>query len=359
MSEYWKCRDKSRNRPEVPSQGKGKMKGEMKRLYLITGAAGHLAGAVIRKLRQKGCFMRGLVLPGEEGKDDRYISYFRGDVTRPETLDAFFSCPDGVQIVVLHLAALISLQEKVSPRLWDVNVNGTHNIIEKCRQYGVARLVYVSSVHAIAQTSAGAVISETDRFCPQEVEGAYAATKAQATRMVLDAGRNGLDVVVLHPSGITGPGDRGRNHLVQLALMYLQRKLPMGVRGGYDMVDVRDVADGIIAAVDRGRSGECYLLSNRYVSIPEILENLRLATCRRIRKYCCPLWFAALVAPLAEAWAKITGTRALFTRFSIRTLGTNRRFCHDKATRELGFRPRDIRETINDTVRYLLGCFCI
>ena len=97
-----------------------------------------------------------------------------------------------------------------------MNVKGTKNIIEQCMRHQVKRLVYVSSVHAIPETDEKATISETTKFSKDTVIGAYAATKAEATQAVLDAVKNGLDAVVVHPSGIVGPYDSGNNHIVQL-----------------------------------------------------------------------------------------------------------------------------------------------
>ena len=327
----------------------------MNRVYLITGAAGHLASTTIEKLRKQDCRIRGLILPGEPGTNDEQITYFRGDVTKPDTLNVFFSGLEDSEVIVLHMAAIISIQDKVSPAVYNVNVNGTRIILGKCLQYHVKRLVYVSSVHAIPEPDKISTITEVDHFSKDSVEGAYAVTKAEATQLVLDTGKKGLDVVVVHPSGITGPGDLGRNHLTQLAQMYLHHKLPMGVRGGYDFVDVRDVADGILRAAERGRSGECYLLNNRYVSISEFLEFMRVATGRKAHKGCCPLWLAKVVAPAAEAIAKLQKKRPIFTKYSLKTMEANGHFCHDKATMELGYHPRDFKDTVADTMSFLVA----
>ena len=156
----------------------------------------------------------------------------------------------------------------------DVNVNGTSTVAALCAEYG-ARMVYVSSVHAIPENGALRVLTETDAFSPEAVQGWYAKSKAEATRNVLAAVRErGLDAVVVHPSGIIGPYTED-NHLVQLIGEYIDGSLPACVRGGYDFVDVRDVAAGCIAAADKGRRGECYILSNRHYEVRELLELAR------------------------------------------------------------------------------------
>lgn len=320
--------------------------------YIITGANGHLAQTIIRKLKNEDCTIRGLILPSESNQDGGNVIYFKGDITKPESLRDVFSDIDGDCTVVIHAAGLISIGDEITPALYNVNVNGTRNIIEACRQNGIGRLVYVSSVHAIDEGDGLRVITETDIFSKERVVGAYAKTKAEATQAVMEAIKEGMDAVVVHPSGILGPGDDGRNHITQLIQSYLSGRLIGGVTGGYDFVDVRDVADGIIAAAKRGRKGQCYILSNRYIPISDLMKYMQVATGGK-KKPCFPLGMAKAMAPVFEWVAKITKTRPLFTRYSLRTMDSNGRFSHDKATMELSYSPRDMMDTVSDTIAYL------
>ncbi len=322
-------------------------------LYIVTGAAGHLAGAILRSLRNTDCLIRGLLLPGEKGIAGNNVTYITGDVTKPETLNPLFENTGDAKVIVLHCAGIVSIQKKVSPAIYRVNVTGTQNIIHKCQQYGVHRLVYVSSVHALPERK-GAVIREVDRFSPNNVDGAYAKTKAEATQAVLDAAKSGLNAVIVHPSGIIGPFDScGSNHIAQMMSLYLKHRLPVGVRGGYDFVDVRDVAEGILLASEKGRQGECYILSNRYISMREIFDEMRVYTGRKHRFPLMPHVAARLFAPICEWYAKKTHTRAIYTAYSIKTLASQAYFCHEKATAELGYNTRSFRDTVKDTLTYL------
>ena len=163
--------------------------------------------------------------------------------------------------------------------------------------------------------------------------GGYAKTKAEATQAVLDAAAQGQDVVVVHPSGILGPYDQAGNHIVQLVKDYMRGKLPACVRGGYDFVDVRDVAQGCLLAAEKGKAGSCYILSNRHYEAKDILAMVRDVQGGR-KLPVLPLWMARAAAPLFTAWARLTKRRPLFTKYSLHTLGTNDRFSHDKATAE-------------------------
>ena len=111
-----------------------------------------------------------------------------------------------------------------------------------CFKNKVSKLIYVSSVHAIPEKEDGGIITETYDFDPGKVVGLYAQTKAKATRAVLAASKKGLNAYVVHPSGIIGPGDYGNGHSTQLIIDYIKGRLVAYVNGGYDFVDVRDVA---------------------------------------------------------------------------------------------------------------------
>lgn len=325
-----------------------------RKAYIVTGANGHLASTIIRYLERQDCLIRGLLLPSEENTDRDNISYYKGDVTVRETMEALFAGLEGHDIIVIHAAGLVSIGNEITPALYNVNVNGTRNVIAMCRKFQVRRLLYVSSVHAISEGDGLSVIREVTSFPKDAVTGAYAITKAEATQAVMDAAKDGLDAVIVHPSGIVGPFDDGRNHVVQLIRQYLDGKLRGVVTGGYDFVDVRDVAKGCIAAAERGRSGECYILSNRFVTILDLIACMRAATGGKI-PHCYPLRLVKRIAPLFEWVGKITHKRPLFTRYSLFTLGANSRFSHDKATMELGYSPMDIKDSIRDTILYLKG----
>lgn len=324
----------------------------MEKTYLVTGACGHLGGTLVRLLERTGAQVRGLRLPSEQARGRAHVTYYPGDVRDRDSLRPLFRGLAGREVVVFHTAAIVDISGEATPQMHDVNVNGTKNILALCREYGVKRLVYVSSVHAIPEKHGYAVLREVDRFSPQQVTGGYAKTKAEATQAVLDAAAQGLDAVVVHPSGILGPFDGTGNHLVQLVKEYAGGKLPACVKGGYDFVDVRDVAAGCLAAAEKGRSGQCYILSNRHYEVQEVLAMAK-TLCHGRRLPVLPMWMAQAAEPLLGWVARVKKQRPLYTKYSLYTLRSNDRFDHGKATAELGYRPRDLRQTVRDTLRWL------
>ncbi len=324
----------------------------MERVYIITGANGHLGNTIVRQLKRQGKTMRGLILPGEPGSDDRWMTYIRGDVRDIATLQPLFEGLEDKEIIVIHTAGIVDISGEVTKPLYDVNVGGTRNMVELCLQHHVKRMVYVSSVHAIPEKSSLRVQQEIRHFSSEQVSGGYAKTKAEATQVVLDAVARGLDAVVVHPSGILGPYDGSGNHLVQMVSDYIHGKLPACVRGGYDFVDVRDVAAGCIAAAEKGRTGECYILSNRHYEVKDVLKMVQEVQGGR-RLPVLPVWMAKAAAPVMGWAARRKRQRPLYTKYSLNTLNSNDRFSHDKATRELGYHPRDLFQTIADTILWM------
>lgn len=327
----------------------------MKTIYLVTGAAGHLGSTVVRALLARGETVRGLILPGETSPLPDGCRPFSGDVCAPMSLIPFFHHTSEESLVVIHCAGVVSISSHFDKKVYDVNVLGTRNLLALCRQFQVQKLVYVSSVHAIPEKPQGETITETDTFDPHKVKGLYAQTKAQATKLVLEAAEQGLPACVVHPSGILGPYDVGHGHLTALVRDYCRHQLTAGVKGGYDFVDVRDVAAGILACCDKGKPGSCYILSGQYSSVRRLLDTLsRVSGQKPIRTY-LPLWFAKLTAPLSELYYKLRREPPLYTAYSLYTLSSNACFSHEKATKAFGYHPRPLEETLQDTVQWLRG----
>lgn len=294
-----------------------------------------------------------MVIPEEKNIPEGNLEIYVGDVCNKESLRGFFTNRENKELVVIHCAGIVSIASQEVPAVFKVNVNGTRNVVDLCEEYHIKKLVYVSTVHAIPEKQKGEIITEIKDFNPDEVVGFYAKTKSEATAYVLAAARRGLNASVVHPSGISGPYDNGNGHLTTLVIDYCKNRLVAGIKGGYDFVDVRDVAVGIIACCSKGKPGEGYILSNKYFTVPEILSMLHEITGKREIKTILPLWLAQLTAPLAELYYKILRQTPLYTAYSIYTLNSNAQFSHEKATIELGYTTRDMRQTLGDTVDWL------
>lgn len=328
----------------------------MKRIYVVTGANGFLGNNVVRKLVEPPYNeVRALVLPDDKTGSLKGLNckIYRGDVTKKDTLNDIFEIDGNAELYVIHCAAIVYIKSKYNPLVYEVNVNGTKNVIEKVLERN-AKLVYVSSVHAITEKPNRETITEIKDFEPNKVEGLYAKTKAEIAKYVLEmTDKRGLNACIVHPSGIIGPSDFGNSHLTQLVTDFANGRLTACVKGGYDFVDVRDVADGILNACNKGKKGECYILSNRYVEIKDLLDIVSEASHMRKIKTVLPMWFAKATAPLSELYYSLLKQPPLYTRYSLYTLTSNSNFSNEKAKNELGYINRDLRETITDTLKWL------
>ncbi len=309
----------------------------------------------MRELLQQGKTVRGLILSGENETAIKDLTFERvyGDVRNIESLHPLFKDSDKNKIIVIHSAGIVTISLKYVKNVIDVNVHGTENMLELAMKYKVDKFIYVSSVHAISELPKNQVISEIKKFEPLKVRGIYAKSKAIATNKVLEMAKSGLNATIVHPSGIIGPNDYLLGHTTRLLIDYINGSLKATLRGGYDFVDVRDVVDGILKAVERGKKGECYILNNRYYSIQEILSFANMNKEYRNIKHILPNWFVSLIAPLAELYYKVLRKKPLFTRYTLYTLSSNSNFTHKKATIELGYKTRPMEETVKDTIIFL------
>ncbi len=322
--------------------------------YLVTGATGFLGRAVIEALKGKGAEIYALVLENDplahELPSDIHQIY--GDVCDDVSLNRFFSCADHLTCVI-HCAGIVSVASHPGDRIYKVNVGGTSNILRHCERNDIGKLVYVSSVHAIPEKPKGNIITEDTVFSPELVRGDYAKSKAIATSLVFEAANRGLNASVVFPSGIIGPGDIGKGSVTNMLSAFLTGKLPIAVKGGYDFVDVRDVASGIVACADCGVPGQGYILSGHYASIGKILDaaNKTLPVKRTVAFL--PIHFARLVAPIYEKWCLRKRLPLFFTPYAVAVLDSNGRFSKKAAKATWGYTPRSLEKSILDMVSWL------
>lgn len=325
---------------------------------LVTGANGFLGSAILREWTMRGrgpqCAKgvpraRGLLHNRERGAglDGVAADFVHGDVLDLPSLCRAFEGED----TVVHTAGVVTLGDRSRAHTYRTNVVGTSNVVTACRMAGVRRLVYVSSVHAFPEIAHGVVRRESRRFDPALVEGDYAKTKAEATTLVLAI--DDVEVVVVHPSGIVGPNDYTGGNMTQLIRDALTGRLPATVPGGYDFVDVRDVASGCLAAASAGRPGQNYLLTGSYHRISEVVTDALAVVGRRWRRPELPMGLGRAVAPVMQTVSALRQVPPTFTAASLQILSSNGVFDHGKASCELGYVVRPWEETVRDWVGWI------
>lgn len=327
-----------------------------KRLYLLTGAAGYLGSNISRALVERHKDLRVLVLEGDPGakRIPPEAEIITGDLLDDDSLNKFFAASEDTELIVIHCASMVTVSPELTPKLYAVNVTGTKNIINKCIQHKVKKLVYVSSTGAIPELPKGQTIREVTNFDPQAVVGGYGRTKAEATQWVLYAAReHGLDASIVFPSGISGPNDYGNGYFTNFIIDYVNGKMPAGIAGSFNAVDVRDLAAGVIACTEKGRKGEGYILSNCAVGMKELCHLISIYSGAKEIKIILPVPIAKFLAFLAGIVSRFTKKPGLLTPYAIYNLERNNNFSSGKAERELGFTVRPFEETIRDMVFWL------
>jgi dihydroflavonol-4-reductase len=320
-------------------------------MIVVTGATGHIGNVLIRELVTRRQIVRALALPDDDCRPltGLKIEIGRGDVTDLKSLESAFVGAD----IVFHLAGIVTIMPSMKKILERVNVGGVRNVATACRTCGVRRLVYTSSVHAIAEPPHGTVIDESQPFDPDRVLGDYARSKARATLLLLDeVNKGGLDAIICCPTGVIGPWDYGISNIGQLILDFASGHLKSYVRGAYDFVDVRDVSRGLVLAAEKGQSGRHYIFSGAQVQVPELMKELERNIGYPAPTYEIPSTIARAAGVLASVYYRLIRRKPVFTAYSIDVLRSNSQVSSARAREELGFITRPWQESIRDHVEW-------
>ncbi|MFC2045224.1 SDR family oxidoreductase [Chloroflexota bacterium] len=320
-------------------------------MIIVTGATGHIGNVLVRELIAHGETVRALVLPSDDTGSlfGLNVEIVYGDITNLRNLESAFKGAD----LVFHLAGIVTIMPGMKNILDRVNVGGVRNVIKACRATNIRRLIYTSSIHAIAEPPHGTIIDETQPFDPARVLGDYARSKAQATLLILDEARNhGLNTVICCPTGVIGPGDYGISNIGQLIIDFASGHLKSYVEGAYDFIDVRDVACGLILAAEKGQTGHHYILSGGQVQVPELMKELERNIGYPAPKYRIPPSIARTAGVLASLYYRLIRRRPVFTAYSIDVLRSNSQVSSARARGELGFTTRPWQESIHDHVEW-------
>ncbi len=325
--------------------------------YFITGISGFLGSNLVQAIFRFDSKAKiiGLAFPNNPcpyiNKD--IVTIVGGDVLNPDSLDAFLSvpAPEGKRYLI-HAAGRISVYRKNDPLTTKVNVEGTRNVLEAAKRHRIDAFLFLSSVDALSKVDKGKPIVEQSRFDETGLEGVYSISKAIASNLVLDANSPTMATYVVQPSAILGPLDPGHNPINEAIKRFLNGKLPAVVKGAYDLVDVRDVAEGILLVLEKGTPGESYLLTGNHAEVIELIACAARHSGKKPIKLKVPTFLIKLASPFIEAAARRKGKGPLFTSFAVDCLQQNSDYHHEKAT-ALGYRPRSLDETMEDTVTWM------
>ena len=320
-------------------------------LNVITGGKGYVGFALVKELEARGEKMRLLLRTDSPYFDGIECEKFMGDVTNLQQLEQAF---EGAE-TVYHVAGIVDISGTKDKQVWSVNFEGTKNVVAACKKCGVKTLIYCSSVDAIPADEGYGVLTEISSFNPDLLEGAYAKSKASATQYVLDNAGDDLKVCVVHPSCCLGPYDNNNTSSTNTMMsLFLKGLFPVSLDfGKYNFVDVRDVAKGMVAAAEKGRNGECYILSGYVHTLDEFIKTLAFVCDKKAPSIKLSKEFILKMLPVIEKAFDVLKMPPVLNEYSIRKLCENCNFSCDKARNELDYNPMTLEECLADTINWM------
>jgi dihydroflavonol-4-reductase len=317
---------------------------------LLTGASGFVGSAVARRLRSAGFNVRALVRPTSPVAhlSDLGLDFATGDLRDAE---AVRNAMTGARFL-FHVAADYRLWARDPNELTQTNVAGTRLLMQEAMRAGVERVVYTSSVATLTARADGTSADETMPLDEHQAIGVYKRSKVAAERAVEELIAQGLPAVIVNPSTPIGPSDVKPTPTGRIIVEAASGRMPAFVDTGLNMVHVDDVAEGHLAAFERGRIGERYVLGGQNASLAEILATVAEAVGRRPPRIRIPRRALMPFAHVSEAIARRTGREPMLTLDGLRMSKNKMFFSSVKAERELGYRARPYREGITDAIEW-------
>jgi dihydroflavonol-4-reductase len=326
---------------------------------LVTGGTGFLGGRLVRALVERGDRVKVLARPTSSmralgGIDPERIEIVQGDVTIGHTVYRALAGCDRMY----HVAAEFKMWDRRPSKILDASIIGTRETLEAARSRGLEKIVVTSSTATVGASSQPGTMDETSPF-NRPSSTPYIVAKYKAEQIALDMAREqGMPIVVVNPATIMGPGDYKPTPSGDLILTYLKWDLPIGLPytdGGICIVDVDDVVKGHLAAMDKGRIGERYILGGDNVTFEQLFATLSEVTGLRGPGFRSSRAMAMLAGALGEAWARLTGKEPQLTYKLARDyVGYFVWVSSKKAESELGYTHRPLRTTLARSVLFYL-----
>ena len=318
---------------------------------LLTGATGFLGSALARELLKEGRKLKLLVRENTDTRniDDLDCEVFHGDLRDRDSLKtALVGCRS-----LYHTAAYYSLWSRDKKMIYDINVQGTRNILESALEADVEKVVYTSTVGCIGLSRDGSLANEEQPMNTETLCNDYKLSKYQAEQVAHELYGRGLPVVIVNPSTPVGPRDIKPTPTGKIILDFLDRKMPAYIDTGLNLIDVADCARGHILAEEKGQPGERYILGNKNMSLKEILLALETLTGLKAPTIKMPYW-VAYTAGLACEWFSntITHQPPSVPLAGVKMARHFMYFDSSKAVRELGLPQNPVESALEQAVNW-------
>ncbi|EAM51046.1 hopanoid-associated sugar epimerase [Crocosphaera watsonii WH 8501] len=315
----------------------------------VTGGTGFIGANLIRLLLKKGYEVRALVRPQSslENLKPLDIEIIKGDLNDINLSEKIRGCN-----VLFHVAAHYSLYQADKEQLHNSNVLGTRSILQAAKQANIERIIYTSSVAAIGVGNPGEIVNETHQSPVNELVGHYKKSKYWAEQEAKKAIIKGQDIVIVNPSTPIGPLDIKPTPTGEIILRFLRRQMPAYVDTGLNIIDVRDVAQGHLLALEKGKTGERYILGNKNLSLKALLEELSQLTGLKAPQQTLPLWLPLTVAWVEETLLSPLGKKPSIPMDGVKMSKQPMYYDPSKAINELGLPSSPIKNALQDAINW-------
>ena len=325
---------------------------DLPKKVFVTGGSGFIGSHVVQRLNEEGCDVTCLILPHDAAPALVGVPHTRidGDLSDAAFLEKHLH---GCELVI-HLAAVYAIWLEHPESMFEVNVEGTRNLMSAARNAGVRRVVHTSSIAAVGVLPGTKVSDETTAFNDWKSPDPYVLSKYISELEALAANRDGLEVVAVNPAFPFGENDLAPTPTGRLIVNAMTGKMPFVVNGGFNAVYVGDVAEGHLLAAVHGRPGERYLLSGHNVSYADFGAKLAALLGRKQPKVKIPTKAAKTLGWMAEKFADhVTHKQPLATYRSISyTVGRHLYFSSHKAESELGYKVSPLDVAVKKSVSW-------
>ncbi|GAB4234679.1 MAG: NAD-dependent epimerase/dehydratase family protein [Stanieria sp.] len=315
----------------------------------VTGGTGFIGSNLVRLLLQQGYEVKVLVRSSSrlDNLDSLNIETVAGDLNDSNLSQQMQGCQ-----VLFHVAAHYSLWQTSKKQLYQDNVLGTRNILQAARQAGIERVVYTSSVAAIGVGKNGIPVTEAYQSPVNQLVGDYKKSKYYAEQEAVKAFKLGQDLVIVNPSTPIGAWDLKPTPTGEMIVRFLRRKMPFYVDTGLNIIDVKDVAWGHLLALEKGSSGDRYILGNQNLTLKALLEKLSVITGLPAPQRTIPYWIPYTVAWLDERVLSLFGKKPSIPLDGVRMSRQKMYYDATKAITELGLPQSSIDAALEDAVNW-------
>lgn len=321
---------------------------------IVTGASGYLGNVLCRLLQEQNYHVTAVALDATTAKSlaDLDIKKIDADIRDAEKIFKLFENQD----VVFHLASVISIMPDTDKKMHSINVDGLSVVAEAALNAKVQRFIHLSSIHAFSAFPKEETIKEERELALSSSDLDYDRSKAQAEIVLKKFIDRGLNAIIINPTGFVGPHDYEPSLTGDAVHQFCFTKQPIAffLPGGFNFVDVRDVAQTLINTITKGVPGENYIVGGTWIPVSKMIDYIFAARGVKRWKMEIPLSIAKIFVSIKLLYWKLTGKKVLYSHQSIRHLSHHRQIDDSKARKILDHKTRDLSESFKDVYQWLM-----